>query len=34
MFGIRRTLAEMRGFIEETGKDGARFDIYIPLEDV
>jgi signal transduction histidine kinase len=34
MFGIRRTLTEMRGFIEETGKNGARFDIYIPLEDV
>jgi len=33
LFGIRRTLAEMRGFIEETGTNGAYFDIYIPLED-
>jgi len=34
LFGIRRTLAELHGFIEETGSDGARFDIYIPLEVV
>jgi tetratricopeptide (TPR) repeat protein/two-component sensor histidine kinase len=33
LFGIRRTLKNMRGFIIENGTQGANFDIYIPLEN-
>jgi len=33
LFGIRRTVEKMRGFIEEKGTQGAHFDIYIPMED-
>lgn len=30
LFIIRRTLAEMKGYIFETGNNGANFEIYIP----
>ena len=33
LFGIRRTLKNMRGFIIENGTHGANFDIYIPLDN-
>jgi tetratricopeptide (TPR) repeat protein len=32
LYIIRRTLKEMDGYILETGKHGARFEIYIPYE--
>ena len=36
LFIIRKTLTKMKGYIRETGQDGARFEIYIPYleEDV
>ena len=30
LFIIRKTLTQMKGYIRETGQDGARFEIYIP----
>ena len=30
LFIIRKTLTKMKGYIRETGQDGARFEIYIP----
>ena len=30
LFIIRKTLTKMNGYIRETGRDGARFEIYIP----
>lgn len=33
LFGIRRTVIEMQGLIEETGNTGACFEIYLPLEE-
>ncbi len=33
LFIIRRTLAEMKGYIIETGTNGANFEIYVPYGD-
>ena len=30
LFIIRKTLTKMNGYIREVGRDGARFEIYIP----
>ena len=34
LFIIRKTLREMRGYIIETGVKDARFEIYIPYEEI
>jgi len=33
LFIIKKTLIEMRGYMIETGKNGAKFELYIPYEE-